>query len=195
MSNHKLLLLLAVLILAFCVSLGCNKNDDDDDSGGDDDDAAFQATSIKFTPDGPGTVGQIWLEGGEFEPENNRFTLKVLGDEIENAYGVAGRLEFDVTIASLDDATAGDALQGNEAVLVAKGGSTDKGGVFGVSRSVDFQNSVTLSKDKVIGVLEFTVTAAGETTLKFDDDGSAVPNHDLDTNEIDSWLGGTLKVD
>jgi len=155
----------------------------------------FAATSITFTPDGPGGAGDIWLELESANPPGNSFKLKVIGDELKGVYGVAGRLKFDRAICSLKGAKAGDALKGNSAEIIAAGGSNDEGGVFGFSRSKDYQHGVNLSANKVIGVLEFKVESAGTTTISFNTKRSNALNQILDDVEVAHWLGGTLKVE
>ena len=195
MNNHRLLWLIALLTAVVLVAGGCSCNDDDDDDDNDDnDDSDFQASSISFDPAGPGTTGQIWLELDQADPATNSFTLKVLGDGLDG-YGVAGRMNFDRLIAALDAAKPGDALEGNSAVIVAKGGDIDAGGVFGVSRSGDFENTATISSDKIIGTLEFSVSAAGTTAIDFDADRSSILDAVFEKVEVDSWLGGTLTVE
>lgn len=154
----------------------------------------FTATSITFKPDGPGGAGDIWLELESANPSKNSFKLKVIGDDIKGVYGVAGRLEFDRSILALRGAKAGNALEGNSAQLIAAGGSNDEGGVFGVSRSKDYQHGVNLRADKVIGILEFEVKSAGTTTISFNTKRSNALNQLLDDVEVAHWLGGTLEV-
>ncbi|HPQ67572.1 MAG TPA: hypothetical protein PKW95_00495 [bacterium] len=188
-------IMLLILAVSFTLALGgCNKSDDDDNDSGDDDNDDFTATLITFTPAGSPQAGDIWLE---LEPDlkENSFILSVHGNAIEETYGVAGRLLFDREMASLDAATAGDALAGSEVQIKALGGSNDKGGVFGFSRSGDYTHSVTLDAGKIIGTLQFTVTAAGETDIVFDEDRSLILNHDFELAEVNNWLGGTLVVE
>lgn len=161
---------------------------------GGDGGGGFSASSITFTPDGPGGKGDIWLELESAEPSKNRFKLKVIGDGIEGAYGVAGRLEFDRNICALGGAKSGDALEGGSAEIVAAAGSNEEGGVFGFSRSKNYESSSNLSADEVIGYLEFTVSAAGTTELSFVSKRSKVLNHKLDIVDVKNWLGGTLTV-
>ena len=192
--RYILVLLLAAALLVFA---GCASNDDDDsdDDASDDDDSEFTASSITFEPDDAGGAGEIRLELESVDLANNRFLLKVIGDEIPLTYGVAGRLEFDVELCALDQAQPGNALEGNGAVIIARGAGNEKGCVFGVSRSGDYTNSVQITADKIIGTLQFTVSKAGETRIDFDKNLSLCINHDFDAVEVSDWLGGKLTVE
>jgi hypothetical protein len=190
MNNRFLLYAFAATLLVTLPFTACKSNDN-----GDDDDDSFSASSITFTPNGSGQTGDIWLELVSSDPKTNSFQLKVVGSGIETAYGVAGRLTFDRKIASLDEATAGNALEGNNAVLVARGTSNDEGGIFGVSRSVDFQNDVEITESKTIATLSFTVLGTGTTEIKFVENLSRVMDKGLDSVEIGNWSGGTLTVE
>lgn len=193
MNNFKrtngALLLLLVLTLVLAVA-GCTKSSDDDD-----DNNGFSASTITFTPDQAGGAGEIRLILGQASPETNTLVLQVVGDEITGAYGVSGRLLFDTQIAALTGIEAKDALEGNLAEIVAMSAGNDKGGVFGVSRSIDFEHSADLTTDKVVAELTFTVEKAGETKIEFNEDRSIALDHDLDQVEITAWLGGTLTVE
>ncbi|HPM77323.1 MAG TPA: cohesin domain-containing protein [bacterium] len=197
--NKRLLYILTLIVaVGFALALGgCNKSDDDDDNdnNGDDDNDDFTATSISFTPAGEAQAGDIWLELAESAPAKNTFTLNVRGNAIAETYGVAGRLLFDRELTSLDSAEPGDALAGNDAQIKALGGSNDQGGVFGISRSGDYTHSVTLDAAKIIGTLQFTVSAAGTTDITFNEERSTILNHDFELAEVSNWLGGTLVVE
>ena len=184
--------MLAVLMMGVLLVAGCSSSsgDDDDDSGDDD----FTASSITFEPDSGSGDQTIWLALAGASPETNSFVLNVIGQAIDSTYGVAGRLEFDLELTALGQAQAGNALESNNAQILALGGPNDKGGVFGFSRSGDYEHSVTLSKDKIIGTLHLTVLGAGQTKIDFDDDRSHVIDHDLDALEVTDWIGGTLTV-
>ncbi len=199
MNKHRfyrfgILIILALFLLS---PMACNKSDDDDDDSGSeqDDDDDFTPSSITFTPDNSEGAGEIRLELKSTTPEQSTFVLNVIGDTINQAYGVAGRLEFDIEITTLQSAMAGVALEGNDATIKGLGTGNDAGGIFGFSRSVDYTHSADLSADKPIGTLTFTVTAPGETKIAFAEDRNTVMNHDLNPVEVDRWLGGTLKVE
>lgn len=186
-----------LLITALAFAAGCDKSDDDDDSGSgdDDDDDAFVATSITFTPDGPGAAGDIWVELESVNTEENTFVLKVVGDHVLSAYGVAGRMEFDTDMTTLNEARPGNALLSDDAQVMAKGAGNDAGAVFGISRTGDFVHGVVIEKTKIIGTLEFTVSAAGTTQISFHQDSSRVMSQDLEVVEVGQWLGGKLVVE
>jgi hypothetical protein len=173
---------------------GCEGADAGEDAGADAGaDVADEGPSptITFTPQGPADPG-IWLELEAADPENGTFTLKVVGKGIGNVYGVAGRLAFDRTHCSLEAARAGDALLGGTATLVAAGASTADGGVFGISRSGDFENAVDLDGSRVIGYLDFLLQDTGSFDLSFVDARSRAIDPGLRYIEVDGWLGGTL---
>jgi hypothetical protein len=180
---------LALVLLFLAAALpACSKGDDDDDSGGQP-----AVGSIDFAAEGPGAAGDIWLELGEKDVAKQTFTLKVIGDGL-TAFGVAGRLIFDVSVCELTGITVGDALEGGTAELVGAAAGNDKGGVFGVSRSVDWQHSAAVSKDKVVGTLKFSVKKAGTTTIAFNADRSRALDEGLHSVEVANWLGGELTV-
>jgi len=195
MNKFKInLLILTVFVLAILGLSACSSggNESHQNEQGDDD-SGHSATSISFTSDSGAGTGNIWLEIDSTNPESKSFKLKVVGDGLA-VYGVAGRLEFDRSICTLDGAQAGTALEGNSAKIVAKAGSNDKGGVFGFSRSVEFMHSAQLSKDKAIGTLEFTVSKTGTTKIAFVEDRSKALDQELKSVDVVKWLGGTLVV-
>jgi len=196
--NKTLLKILFFLVCVLSLSCtGCSRSDnggsgdDDDDGSGDDD---FSPTSITFMPDGQGAAGDIWLEQGATDVDKKAFTLKVIGDGL-TVFGVAGRLTFNESVCELTGIVAGDALEGGTAPIVAAAAGNDDGGVFGVSRSVDWRHSATIAKTKVIGTLEFSVKKAGTTTIAFNADRSRALDEGLHSVEITNWLGGELTVE
>lgn len=181
----------AVFFLLFAACGHGDDDDNDDSSPGDDDDNA--TLEVEFTPDAPGEAGAIWLELGQVLAEENTFTLKVIGDGL-TAYGVAGRLLFDPQVVTLTAVQAGEALAGDNAVIVAAGAANELGGVFGFSRSVNYQQSAALVKTKIIGEVTFTIQDKGETTISFNVDRSRVLDHSLDSVEVGHWYGGKLAI-
>ena len=183
-------LIFCMLILALASFAGCKKGDDDNDDDSSDNGGI---KSVTFQPAGSAGAGDIWLELESSSPGDNRFSLRVKGDGL-TVYGVAGRLEFDPAICTLTGAQSGDALEGGTAKIVAAGGASDEGGVFGISRSGDFQTGADLKADRNIGVLEFSILSPGSTKISFTSDHSRVMNQNLESVEVAHWLGGTLAI-
>jgi hypothetical protein len=157
-------------------------------------DAGFVASSIVFVPENQGAPGRVWLSLAEARPHENRFTLHVYGAGMP-AYGVAGRLAFDPSLATLTGGAAGSALHGEGVILQGAAAATEKGGVFGVSRSVVFDASADLTPDRPIAILELTVSKPGHTRIVFDPRRSRVLDHGLKPVPVAHWLGGALIVE
>jgi hypothetical protein len=153
----------------------------------------FVATSITFEPVPAWHKGGIWLELEEARPADNAFTLRVMGDGLD-AYGVAGRLTFDTTLATMKGAAAGTALAGGEAELLAAGAGNEQGGFFGVSRSLGERTTVPLTAGKAIGTMSFTVSRAGQGEITLNPVRSLVIDAKAQPVKVAGWLGGTLTV-
>ncbi|MBI5479074.1 MAG: hypothetical protein HY906_09470 [Deltaproteobacteria bacterium] len=198
MSRPNWIVTLA-LIAAVAAIVGCGDNRSPSSAGAQADGGAppdggpFHASSIAFVPDEGAPDGRIWLELEEARPLENAFTLRVMGDGID-AYGVAGRLLFDTSVTTIVGATAGEALAGGDAEILAAGAGNGKGGFFGVSRSLGERAAVPLTADRVIGTLSFTVEGPGETRIRFNGVRSLVIDAQAGAVTVGSRLGGTLIV-
>jgi hypothetical protein len=189
--NKRIALLALLLIGALVLAAGCTKSNDGD-SGDDDDD--FVMPTIEFEAADGDETG-IWLELASTSPENFEFELRVRGDGIARAFGVAARLEFDKKVATLETATAGDALAGGPGEVIAQGGATEEGGAFGVSRTGTYTTGADISADQTIATLRFTVVERGETDIVFSELARTVLDPDLASIDVASWRGGTLRVE
>ena len=175
---------LVILILAVAGLAGC-------DSGGDKG-GGGKGSPGSFEPEAQARSGDIWLKLEKASATH--VTLHVIGDGISGAYGVAGKLIFDTSVLGMEGGGAGTALEGGSASVLAAIKGNDEGGVFGFSRSGDYNHSVDLKADKVIGILEFNVTKKGAVKIAFDPDHSKVMSHELKSVEVTHWLGGTITI-
>jgi hypothetical protein len=150
-------------------------------------------TSITFAPDEGSHANAIWLELVEARPAEKTFTLRVVGAGID-AYGVAGRLLFDTAVTTLGEGSAGEALAGGDAELLAAAAGNAQGGYFGVSRSLGERVAVTLAADQPIGTLSFAVHGPGRTRIRFNAVRSLVIDAAAQPVPVGGWLGGTLTV-
>ncbi|MDD5308640.1 MAG: cohesin domain-containing protein [Deltaproteobacteria bacterium] len=181
---RKVLVLLASAALVACMT-GCyHVEDKSADAGG----------AFGFEAEGPGKAGDVWLELESESPAARTFTLKVLASGLKQVYGAAGRLVFDTKVCALRSAAPGDALEGGKAQVIAKGGPNAEGGVFGISRSGDFETSVDLGSGAVVGTLTFEIVGSGTTDIAFVPERSHAVTHTLESVAVAHWLGGTLNA-
>jgi hypothetical protein len=195
MTRRLRIIGLAVLATA---ALGCGDNlvpAAPADAGAATDGGAgpFTPTAIVFVPDDGEHAGALWLELAEARPQEQRFTLKVVGDGLD-AYGVAGRFLFDTSVTSLEGLVAGDALAGGDAELLAAAAGNRAGGYFGVTRSLGDRGAVPLTAAGTVGTLSFAVLGPGTTRVRFNPPRSLVIDGDAKPVKVTAWLGGTLIV-
>jgi hypothetical protein len=157
--------------------------------------ASVPVHAVHFEPSGSPGPGSIWLEADGDVGSDGTFTLLVRGDGLATVFGVAGRLEHDPNVCSLEGAEAGDALDDGGAELLAAGAGRSSGGVFGVTRARDWQSSATVEANEVIGRLTFKAVAPGTTNVRFVTQRSKVLSHELKEVEVAQWLGGTVTVE
>jgi hypothetical protein len=163
------------------------------DAGAAVDGAPFTPSSIEFVPDEGDHAGALWLELAEARPAEKLFTLRVVGDGVD-AYGIAGRLLFDVSITEVGGIVGGDALAGGDAQIVVGAAGNRQGGYFGVSRTLGERVVVPLTDAAPVGTLDFVVNGPGTTPIRFNAPRSLVLDADAKPVKVTSWLGGTLTV-
>jgi hypothetical protein len=186
--------LCAVIGLAGCTATTTVCAGSCSDAGTGAGDGPFVARSILFLPDGPGAAGRIWLELEAAHPQENRFTLRVVGDELA-AYGVAGRLLLDPSQTAFGALGVGPGLAGDGVTLVSAAKATAAGVTFGVARSVVFDASAALKPTRPVATLELTVSRPGTSRIDFDLTRSRVLDHEHHDVVVSNWLGGRLVVE
>jgi hypothetical protein len=152
----------------------------------------FVASSIRFVPDEGAGPGAINLRLAGVDLEQNRFALRLAGDGID-AFGVAGRLTLDGSVARIDGATAGSGLGGDGVTVNAAAAATPTGALLGFSRAGD-KTDARLTPARGIGKLHFTALRPGTTRIEWAEGRARVLDAALQPVEA-RWLGGTLIVE
>ena len=155
--------------------------------GCDDDETTAPSKTLRFESDDVPVGSVVFLRAASLS--HQQLSLQVVGQELNDVYGLAFRLEYSGQVLSFDAMTAGEGWNGQTTLPVARevsagllvGAVTQRGDTPGVA--VD---------DAALAQLELPVSKVAGTEIQFVEGRSAVVTGDGDEVDAVSFTGGRL---